>query len=533
MLDLLLKNGLICDGTAASPFVGDAAIQNGRIVELAPSICADSAETLDVSGLVVAPAFIDMHSHSDAWFMADGRCEAKLYQGVATEIVGQCGSSCFPRSVSQMTKVRRAAEEGKLSKMEAYQAGTFEKLLRKRGPEDGMSTNLVQLVGHNAIRRGVVGLVKRPAWEDEIRLSKYLLQQAFEQGCWGMSLGLGYLPGLFADTHELEELIRLCYIYDQLVTVHMRDEGDRVFEALDEMIDLARRTHAHIHIAHLKLGAKSVWGRAEALYEKLLRAREEGLELTADVYPYPACSTGLSSRLPDWALDGGTDHACRLLAARGREHDEILELFRKKYPAREDGDHFYIIGTGGVCPEVDGKTVGQLSEEWGLPVPETMIETLLRTRCQEDCIIFNMDEGDVEWLLRQPGIAIGSDASCRPFDPAMSDGKPHPRTYGTFPRFLRLCREKGLCSLEQAVHRITQLPAENVGLKDRGVLKPGMVADVTVFDWAQIRETATYDDPFQKPVGVEHVIMNGKLALKNGRQTELRLGDYLRKPFVG
>ena len=177
--------------------------------------------------------------------------------------------------------------------------------------------------------------------------------------------------------------------------------------------------------------------------------------------------------------------------------------------------------------------MGQLSEEWGLPVPETMIGTLLRTRCQEDCIIFNMDEGDVEWLLRQPGIAIGSDASCRPFDPAMSDGKPHPRTYGTFPRFLRLCREKGLCSLEQAVHRITQLPAENVGLKDRGVLKPGMVADVTVFDWAQIRETATYDDPFQKPVGVEHVIMNGKLALKNGRQTELRLGDYLRKPFVG
>ncbi len=327
--------------------------------------------------------------------------------------------------------------------------------------------------------------------------------------------------------------MQLCYIYDQLVTVHMRYEGDRVFEALDEMIDLARRTHAHIHIAHLKLGAKSVWGRAEALYEKLLRAREEGLELTADVYPYPACSTGLSSRLPDWALDGGTDHACRLLAARGREHDEILELFREKYPAREDGDRFYIIGTGGVCPEVDGKTVGQLSEEWGLPVPETMIETLLRTRCQEDCIIFNMDEGDVEWLLRQPGIAIGSDASCRPFDPAMSDGKPHPRTYGTFPRFLRLCREKGLCSLEQAVHRITQLPAENVGLKDRGVLKPGMVADVTVFDWAQIRETATYDDPFQKPVGVEHVIMNGKLALKNGRQTELRLGDYLRKPFVG
>lgn len=532
MLDLLLKNGLICDGTAMSPFVGDIAIRGGKIVETAPSITADSAEVLDISGLVAAPAFIDIHSHSDAWFMADGKCEAKLYQGVATEIVGQCGSSCFPRNVSQMTRVRRAAEAGQLSRMEAYQAGTFEKLLKKRSPEDVMSTNLVQLIGHNAIRRGVVGLVKRPAWEDEIKLSKYLLQQAFEQGCWGMSLGLGYLPGLFADIHELEELVKICYIYDQLVTVHMRDEGERVFESLDEMIALARRTGARIHIAHLKLGAKAVWGRAEELYEKILAAQQEGLCLTADLYPYAACSTGLSSRLPDWALNGGTEHACRLLEKDCPERDEILALFRQNYPNREDGDRFYIVGTGGICPEVDGKNIGQLSEEWGMPVPEAMIETLLRTRCQEDCIIFNMDERDVEWLLKQPGLAIGSDASCRPFDPAASDGKPHPRTYGTFPRFLRLCREKQLCTLETAVHRITQLPASIVGLTDRGVLKPGMAADITVFDWNQIRETATYDDPFRKPVGVEYVIMNGQFALKHGEQTALRLGDYIRKPFI-
>lgn len=532
MLDLLLKNGLICDGTAMSPFVGDIAIRGGKIVETAPSIEADSAETLDISGLVAAPAFIDMHSHSDAWFMADGKCEAKLYQGVATEIVGQCGTSCFPRSVSQMTKVRRGTEAGQLSRREAYQAGSFEKLLKKRGPEDVMSTNLVQLVGHNAIRRGVVGTVKRPAWEDEIKLSRYLLQQAFEQGCWGMSLGLGYVPGLFADTHELEELVKTCYIYDQLVTVHMRDEGEGVFESLDEMIQLARRTGARIHIAHLKLGAKGVWGKAEALYEKLLRAREEGLCMTADLYPYDACSTGLSSRLPDWALNGGGERACRMLSTDGPERDAVLALLREKYPEKQDGDRFYIVGTGGICPEMDGKTIGQLSEAWGLPVPETMVEALVRGRCQDDCIIFNMDARDVEWLLAQPELAIGSDASCRPFDPAASDGKPHPRTYGTFPRFLRLCREKQLCSLETAVHRITQLPAEIVGLPDRGVLKPGAVADITVFDWNNIRETATYDNPFQKPVGVEYVIMNGQFALKHGEQTALRLGDYIRKPFI-
>jgi N-acyl-D-aspartate/D-glutamate deacylase len=225
MLDLLLKNGMICDGTAASPFVGDVAIHGGKILEIAPSITAESAETMDVSGLVVAPAFIDMHSHSDAWFRVDSRCEAKLYQGVATEIVGQCGSSCFPRSVSQMSDIRRARDAGKLSRYASYQAASFEKLRRLRTEDDRMSTNLVQMVGHNAIRRGVVGLVRRPAWEDEIKLSRYLLEENLRQGCWGLTLGLGYLPGMFAEAHELKALAKTCYVYDVLLAVHMRDRA--------------------------------------------------------------------------------------------------------------------------------------------------------------------------------------------------------------------------------------------------------------------------------------------------------------------
>ena len=264
----------------------------------------------------------------------------------------------------------------------------------------------------------------------------------------------------------------------------------------------------------------------------LFRSCAEGARITMDVYPYNACSTGLSSRLPAWALDGGAEKATKLLKTPGEKRDAVLQLFREKYPNREDGDRLYIVGTGGRCPEVDGKTVGQLSEEWGMPVPEALLETLIRTGCRDDSIIFNMDEEDVMWLLAQEDIVIGSDASCRPFDPAASDGKPHPRTYGTFPRFLRLCREKGLCPVEKAVRRITQLPAEIIGLTDRGALKPGMVADVTVFNYDTITDTATFDDPFQKPVGVEHVIMNGKFALRNGMQTEERLGDYLLKPYL-
>lgn len=531
MLDLLLKNGLICDGSGTSPFVGDVSIRDGKIVEIAPSITEEAVETVDVSGLVVAPAFIDSHSHSDAWFMKDSRCEAKLYQGVATEIVGQCGSSGFPRNVSQANRVKREEAAGNLTPMQAYQAGTFAKLRKKRG-EQPMSTNLVQLIGHNAIRNGVVGPLARPAWEDEIKISQFLLAQAIEQGVWGMSLGLGYVPGLFADKAELATLMEMCYIDDVVVTVHMRDEGEHVFESLEEMIDLALSTKVRLHISHLKLGDKKVWGKARELYNRIEKAREQGARISMDMYPYNACSTGLSSRLPAWALDGGAEKATKLLKTPGEKRDAVLQLFREKYPDREDGDRLYVIGTGGRCPEIDGKTVGQLSEEWGMPVPEALLETLIRTGCKDDAIIFNMHEDDVMWLLSKEDISIGSDASCRPFDPSASDGKPHPRTYGTFPRFLRLCREKGLCSLESAVHRITQLPAETIGLTDRGVLKPGMVADVTVFNFETICDTATYDDPFQKPIGVEHVIMNGQFALRNGQQTEARLGDYLLKPYL-
>ncbi|MEA5040094.1 MAG: D-aminoacylase [Clostridiaceae bacterium] len=530
MLDLLLKNGLICDGTAAPAFPGDIAVKDGKIVEAAPSVTGESAEIVDVSGLVVAPAFIDMHSHSDSWFMADGCCQAELCQGVATEIVGQCGSSPFPRSVGQMTQLRKDIAAGKLSRMDAYQAGSFEKLQRLCKPEDRMSTNLVQLVGHNSVRRGVVGPVRRAAWEDEIQISRFLLEQNLDQGCWGLSLGLGYPPGLFAEQHELEELAKVCRRYDAIVSVHMRDEGDKVFESLEEMIDLGKATGAHIHIAHLKLGARSVWGRAAELYERICKARKEGVRLTADLYPYAACSTGLSSRLPDWVLDGGIEHACTLLEKKGLEHDAVLQFFREKYPHRADGDGFCIIGTGGACPEADGKTVGQLSEKWGLPVPETMIQVLLKTRGKENCIFFNMAEQDVQWLLAQDLLAIGS-AACRSFDPAVSNGKPHPRTYGTFPRFLRLCREQKLCSLETAIHRITLLPAENVGLQDHGVLKPGMAADITVFDWKSITDTATYDEPFQKPIGICHVLIGGQFALRDGEQTAARLGNYLKKPL--
>ena len=527
MIDLLIKNGLIIDGTASPSFKGDVAVNDGKILEIAPHIDVEAKEVLDAEGLCVSPGFIDMHSHSDSWFMVDDKCEAKIYQGVTSEVVGNCGSSQFPRNVEDTTKVNRLREEGKLSPMGSYQAPDFFKLRTKRRGDQKMSTNLIQLVGHNAIRRGVVGMGKREAWEDEIKLEEYLLQQALDQGCWGMSMGLEYLPGRFAGHDEIVRLAKLCYVNDVIVTVHMKNEGETAFESLRDMIDVARESGCHMHISHFKLCDKTVWGKSEEYFNMLLKAREEGVNITCDMYPYNACQSGLANRLPDWALDGGHEAACRMLEENPEKKAIILKSLQERFPDYEDGDMYFIASENGHCPEMRGKTVGQLAKMWGLSNPEGMLEAMLRCRLDDTSIITNMKMDDVLFFLSKDMMTIGSDASCRPFDPKYSEDLPHPRSYGTFPRFLKLAREHAFCSMETAVHRITQLPAQYVGLKDRGVLEAGKVADICVFDWNRLNDNATYEDPFQKCDGIEHVIMNGKFAIRNAQQTEERLGDYI------
>jgi len=528
MIDLLIKNGLIVDGTASPSYRGDVAVSDGKILEVAPHIDVEAAEVLDAEGLVVSPAFIDMHSHSDSWFMVDDKCEAKLYQGVATEIVGNCGSSQFPRNVEDTTKVNKLREEGKLSVMGSYQAPDFKKLITKRRGSQKMSTNLIQLVGHNAIRKGVVGLIKRESGYDEIQLEKYLLTQALDQGCWGMSMGLEYLPGRFAGHVELVELAKQCYIYGVPITVHMKSESYEVFESLKEMIDIARETHVHMHISHFKISCKRYWGRVKETYQMIQDARKEGLNVTCDMYPYNACASGMSNLIPDWILDGGGEAAAKRLENDPKAKAEVMEILNKDFPGYEDGNIYYISSGGKFAPEYSGRRAGDIAREMGLSNPDGMFAIMLKTRFDDDCIISNMNMDDVMWLLGKEDITIGSDASCRPFDPKYSDsGLPHPRTYATFPRFLRLVRENNLCSLETAVHRITQMPASYIGLKDRGTLEAGKIADITVFNYEGLKDYATYENPFQKCDGIEHVIMNGKFALKNGVQTEERLGDYL------
>ena len=339
MFDLLLKNGLVCDGSGAKPFRGDVAVKDGKIAEAAARIDSPAAMTVDVTGLVVSPAFIDNHSHSDGSYIGDERCESKIYQGVATEITGQCGSSLFPRNREQLKRLKENGPEDKFDPGEYYQSENFEKL-RERAKADGkrMSTNLVQLVGHNDIRHGVAGLGGRPCTAEENRLSAQILEENLEQGAWGLSLGLEYMPGVFADFNELTELGKICRKHGVVITSHMRNEDEMVFESVDEMVRLSRETGARVNISHLKISSADYFGQADRLFESIEKANREGASVTADMYPYSACSTGIMNTLPDWAKEGGADKAAKRLSVAGEEKDRLLAYLKQRFPAKEDGD---------------------------------------------------------------------------------------------------------------------------------------------------------------------------------------------------
>lgn len=524
MYEFVLKGGTIIDGTGSPAYRADIAIQDGRIAEIADQInCAD-ARVIDVTGLMVAPGFIDIHSHSDTAFLIDDRCESKLYQGVTTEVAGQCGSTIYPCPADRMLNIRGFAG----SELTEFASGSFQEFMDKvKANGKQMGTNLISLIGHGAIRCGVMGYENRKATAAELQEMQQLLDRDMQAGAWGLSLGLGYTPGVSSDQEELNALGEVVAKYDGIVTSHMRDQGTNTPTSLAEMYEINRKTGAHVHIAHFKASGKSNWGRAPEFVQNVADAREQGVNVTIDVYPYTAASSGITNSFPKWAIRGGQKQAiARLL---GEERQQIIDYLNENFQTQADGDGLYMVTTGGRYPIADGKTVWQLSQELGLSMAETIAKVTVETDAHCTCISFAMSEADVDYMLSQNNYAIGSDGRALPLSASENAGKPHPRNYGTFPRFLRLAREKGICPLETAVNRITKLSADILGLADRGLLEAGKVADITVFDAIKVTDTATYSDPFQKPFGIEHVFIGGQPALLHGQQTEHRLGQFILK----
>ena len=503
------------DGTGGEAYRADVEIRDGKIAFIGRCPDRHTGKTLDADGLVVAPGFIDAHAHSDTSFLRDSSGASKLYQGVTTEISGNCGSSPFPFP-------DRAEPE-------SWRCASFTEFVRQF--ESGgyrMAVNQAMLTGHGTLRESVMGAGNRRATGRELERMTGLLRRDLAAGAWGLSLGLEYAPGCFADQEELTALARSVREYGGILTCHLRSEGLQIREAIRELTDVGRASGAHVHVSHLKLDHYRVHGRAAEVWEQLEEARREGVPVTADMYPYAASCTTLTIRCPRWSLDGGDEAVLGFL--QGPRRQEVIEGIRSHYFNAERAETCLFSDDGGFWPEIVGKTLRTVAEELlgTADYAEAAAEVLTRTRAKAWCIFFVMSEQDMLYFLSRD-VSIGSDGWAMPGDPACVRTRPHPRSYGATAEFFRLAREKGLCTTEEAVRRVTGETAKRFGLTDRGILAVGKTADLTVFDPRTIAPRATWLAPVQLATGVQHVIINGETAMENGVQTDARPGRFLRR----
>lgn len=525
MVDLVLKNALVVFGDTRPGRRGDVVVDGGRIAEVPDCFEGEARETVDVKGMIVCPAFIDIHTHSDVAPLVDYNVESKLYQGVGLEICGNCGVSMIPstdRTLSMISKYffTELEQPAEGLKIEQKTVGEYRDAVSRHG----CAIHYGMLIGHGTLRGCVMGFDDRDPTPYELDAMRQRLDDELSAGAFGLSLGLIYPPSAFAKTAELVALARVVQQRDAVLAVHIRNESARVFEAVAEMIEIARRSNARLEISHLKLMGRAQWGRSNELLKMITDARAEGLCVTCDQYPYAASSTAMSALLPHWAHDGGI---LKLLERLRRPTAGLLEEIEQEIDTRGGPACIMIKNTGGYRRRYEGKLLSDLCGELGVSPALAVVKILSECACSVSCAFFSMSETDVLNIMRQDFVAVGSDGYSLSYDRSITQTAPHPRNFGTFPRFLQTVREKNLMGPEQAVAKMTSLPAKILSLSDRGVIKKGNQADLTVFDWQTVRDEATYLESVVKPRGIAHVLISGNFALRNGVQTDARLGRVL------
>jgi N-acyl-D-amino-acid deacylase len=505
--DLILRGGNVFDGSGAPGKLADVGITGGRITAVAPRLRAAGREEIEVRGLAVAPGFLDIHSHADGTLFDDPRVESVIRQGVTTIVVGQDGSSRVP------------SREG---------ATTFQPLFQRIGSLPS-SVNVATMVGLGTVRRVVVGLDNRPATPVELARMTELVEAAVASGACGASAGLEYTPGAFASQAELAALCRPLAARRLPYATHMRNEDDELLEAIEESIAIAKGAGCPLQISHLKTGGPRNWHKIEAVFERIASARREGLDLTFDRYPYVAWATGLTTRFPVWARDGG-------MAAFLKRLDDpaVAEKIREETEADvvQVGGWDKILLTD-VDAAADSGAVGKRLDQWakgrGLEPYRAAVALLRSNSGSVGTVVFAMSEENCERFLAHPQSMICSDGGAYAISGQARSGHPHPRGLGTFPRVLgRYVRERKALTLAQAVHKMTGKPAARLGLKDRGRIAVGAAADLVVFDPATVADQATFEDPFQYPIGIPHVLVNGVIAVRDGEHNGKGAGRGLR-----
>jgi dihydroorotase/N-acyl-D-amino-acid deacylase len=533
--DLLLRGGTLIDGTGAPGRPADVAIRADRIEAVGDLAALDPASVprvLDVSGRVVSPGFIDPHGHSDGSVLVDGALISHLRQGFTTQLSGNCGESLAPVTEAGRELIEVALHPHELEA--TWQ--TFGEYL-DRVEAQALGPNLAFLVGHGTVRGSVIGGAGRPATQAELGVMTAEVERALNAGAFGLSSGLIYAPGVHASAAEITALVGVVARRDGLYATHMRNEAGGLFESLDESLAAVRAagSGARLQVSHLKCGSRTVWGRAGDAVARLEAAREAGLDVAADQYPYTAAATTLAIVLPPALLGLGVDACVAALREPSVRHDVRAQMERGvsgwEHVVTDPGWSGVRVSSSASHPDWAGRSIAELAVEAGVDPADLALDALVDDRLDAQIVLECMREDDVETILRVPWIAICTDAEGRrPGHPILDAGKPHPRTYGSAARVLgRFVRGRRTLPLEAAIAKLTSVPAERLGLLDRGVVRRGAAADLVVFDPATVDDVATYLEPAQHPIGIEHVIVNGRLAVVDGVESGVRAGRLLRR----
>ena len=500
--DILIRNGRIIDGAGNSWFYGDVAVKDGRIIAVGKQLEGYTAgRSIDAKGLIVAPGFIDVHGHVEGGIFERPTADNYIYDGVTTIVTGNCGGSYDDLGIF-------------FRRIDSLQPGI----------------NIASLYGHNTARKIVMGTANRKAAPEEQQQMERLMEKAMKAGAVGLSTGLIYIPGTFANTEEVVGLAKEAALYKGVYASHIRNEESKAVDAVNEAIHIGKEAHIPVEISHFKISGRANWGKSDVILDLVKQARKEGWDVTIDQYPYTASSTNLGVRLPDWALAGGQDSVNARLhnpAIRAQIKKEMLEqLHSYKYKNYS----YCVVANYSADSSFNGKSITEINRKLGRRgkakfEAETIMDMIEKGGAQ--MVYHGMNEEDVRYIMQYPFCMVGADAGV----PTPGKGMPHPRAYGTNARILgKYVRDEQLIPLEEAIRRMTSLAAQKFQLKDRGLIREGMAADIVIFDEKTVNDKATFNVPHQYSAGFEYVLVNGQLELENGKHTGVRSGKPLYGP---
>jgi N-acyl-D-amino-acid deacylase len=529
--DVLIRNGRVVNGTGAPAVIASVAVKGDRVVAVGPLPDATARETIDASGLVVAPGFINMLSWADEPLLVDPRSQSDIRQGVTLEVFGE-GWSMGP--LNERMKAEQLAAQGDLKfAIDWTTLGEYLQGLERRG----ISPNVASFVGATTVRIHEIGYEDREPTSAELERMKELVRQAMREGALGVGSSLIYAPAFYAKTPELVELVRAAGEFGGMYISHMRSEGSRLLEAIDELIQIARQAKVPAEIYHFKAAGRENWAKTDQAIARVEAARREGLRITADVYTYPAGATGLNATMPPWVQEGGYDQ----WVVRLKDPAIRTRVLREMTTPTAEWENFFVgAGPDGILlsgfksealKPLTGKTLTEVAAMRGKSPQETAIDLVIEDGSRVEAVYFLMAEDNLRKKLRLPWVSFASDSGSIASEGVFLRSNPHPRAYGNFARWLgRYVRDEQLVPLEEAIRRLTSMPAEHLSIKERGRLAEGYFADVVVFDPATIQDHATFDKPHQYATGVVHVFVNGTPVLRHGEHTGATPGRVVRGP---